>query len=731
MSRLLPVWFEHAAVLTAFTFLAFVITFPHITGFADHIPGVSGDVWSYLWALGWARVSLLNLVVNPFHTDYIFYPLGGATQLLWGTALPSFASIPLQLAFGLVPAFNLVFLAASALTGYGTYLLAQEVFRGLGTGVKLAAFVSAVAFTFCALRLGYGLAFTNLFHTEFIPFYVLMLLRTTRRRSWNDGVLGGFFFALNVYIDFQIAAFLAVLTGLWLLYLVGKWLRLDANYGTFYPDSFFARSTTLLRGQMPIVMLIFVAGALSLPMLGLVLNDFSIEGGDYIQVYPLRYSAARSYDLLSYVLPNARSTLYQILPTPHVEGVNASITTPDNSELSPDEQAFLGITVLILAVTGIVRFRAMFAFWILAALVFALLSLGPVLHIAGKELSIPLPFILANNIPIINHIRIPMRYGLIVFFSSSILAGAGAVVLLSSQKWLIVPIVALGLLESAVFPYPTLEFHVPSIYQKIAQEPGDFTLLEIPTFNWRQAAKNEVYQDIHQKRILRAYTNRIAPDIADYFALRQTPIVVKSLRILEGAENVAFEPEEQEQDHAVGDATIGFFNLRYVIVHRDQLADNRSVRIDSYLRYVLNAKVVSDDGTDVAYVLPGEPASGDLSLDLSQDSALMYLGRGWQTEPLANINGVRGRFLNRASGEIYLPGAPGSQQLGLLTYSPLQNLSLELQPNSQNRSTLPLNQNWRTYTLPLTLPLPMNVVRIISSNSASRVAVSSIETKGP
>src|SRR5581483_11276021 len=166
---------EPFAVLATYTLAAALTSFPLITQFGSHIAGVEGDVWSYLWAMGWARVSVLNLGTNPFHTDYVYYPLGGATQLLWGTALPSFASIPLQLAFGLVPAFNLTYLAASVLTGYGMYLLGLEILahawreRGKAYSdprvIKLAAFFGGVVFTFGALRLGYGIAFTNLFHT--------------------------------------------------------------------------------------------------------------------------------------------------------------------------------------------------------------------------------------------------------------------------------------------------------------------------------------------------------------------------------------------------------------------------------------------------------------------------------------------------------------------------------------------------------------------------------------
>src|SRR5581483_6972623 len=101
-----------------------------------------------------------------------------------------------------------------------------------------------------------------------------------------------------------------------------------------------------------------------LPMLGAVLNDFAIEGGNYIRVFPLRYSADRSYDALAYVVPNARSTLYQNLPAPRVNNVNASLNTPDESELSPDRQSFLGVTLFVLALLGTLRFGRKMLFWI-------------------------------------------------------------------------------------------------------------------------------------------------------------------------------------------------------------------------------------------------------------------------------------------------------------------------------------------------------------------------------
>lgn len=749
--------FEHLGVLAVYTLLALVMSYPLVAQFGDHIPGVDGDVWSYLWAMGWARAALLSIGTNAFHSHAVFYPLGGATQLLWGTALPSFASIPLQLALGLVPAFNVIWLAAIVLTGYGMYLLGKEV---LGNGrdfslrpgsvgndmqlesglapaedattdsysagaIRSAAFVAGLVFTFCALRLGYGIAFTNLFHTEFIPFYVLFLVRGEREPGWKNAVFAGLFFALNVYVDFQIAAFLAIMTLLWFLYIfIGlAWSAFRAQRGI---------SLASLHSMQWLVMGVTL-GILSLPMLGFVLQDFAIEGGNYIRVYPLKYSAERSYDVLSFALPNARSTVYANLLAARVEGVNASVTTEGDSEFSPDRQSFVGVTVLVLVLLGIIRFRYAMGFWVLVTLVFAVLALGPVLHVAGINTNLPLPFALVNNIPILNHIRIPMRYGLMMFFGASLLAGAGALVLTVWQKWLVFPVTGLILLEAAVLPYPTLEFRVPPVYEQIAQDDGDFTVLEIPSFNWRFAAKNETWQAVHLKGILRAYTNRIAPDVADYFTLRQTPIVVRSLRILEGEEDGVLTEEELGQDQAALNDTMNFFNLRYAVMHRDQLESQRTRQIDAYLRDVLKASVFYQDDAVTAYRFAVAPAPEfPLHLDLADNSSLMYLGRGWQTEPTVQVDDEQGRYLKGARSEIFLARVledAHTIELRILAQGEPQELSLVLDGHTLAKLTPP--EGWSTTSLNVAgiQPSRLHRLQILHAEAPETVAVGSMDLK--
>ncbi len=653
-------WRKHIIVIIAYTLIAMVMTFPLASDFAAAIPGVEGDATSFVWALGWAKTALTDLCVNPFRSDYVFYPLGGATQLMWAVSLIAFVSMPLQYWFGLVVAHNVMYLAATVLTAYGTFLLAEYVIRVSGSRFQvptfdgrslppfqtfllfkfvttqrvlvarrtwLAPFVAGLVFAFAPLRLGYGLAFFNLFNTQLIPFYVLFLMRATRESLWRAAVLAGALMGLNAYIDFQIAAFLALFSVLYAAY------------------ALLARECAVRAALARWVVAALVAVLVAAPLLAVVADDFATEDGNYIRVFPLPYSAERSYDLFSFLLPNARSTLYAHAPL-RVAGINAGVNANDVSALSPDRQAFVGYVALALAAyAGVRRFRRA-RVWLIVAIGFALFSFGPSLRILGRETGIPLPYLLLNQIPIVNHIRIPMRYGLMVSFALAPLAAIALDDLWRRGtrpilRWMVLASPVFILLEYAVLPYPIQRIEIPRVYEQIAHEPGDFTILEIPTFHWRGAAATEVYQAIHGKRILRAYTNRIAPGLAEYFGTRGIPIVGRSLRVLEGAEKGPLTADEIAEDRRARDAVVRFFDLRYAVLHRLYLTPDDFGALDAYLGDVLGAREIFRDAETIAYEIPPAPrAIGALTIDLRENIGQLYAGRGWQFEyPKANWEG--------------------------------------------------------------------------------------------
>ncbi len=730
-------WRKHVTLLILYSLLAIILTWPLVLNFASAVPGIEGDAASYVWALGWAKTALADLHVNPFHTDYVYFPLGGATQLLWAVSLVGFVSVPLQFLFGLVASHNLLYIAATVLTAYGTFLLADEVLQVSGPKLQapdadspsspfvtllvtqfvvqsrlfrrrsvLAPFVAGLAFAFAPLRLGYGLAFLNLYNTEFIPFYLLFLLRATRERSRRDAILGGLFLGLNAYLDFQIAAFLVLLTGIYAIYAV-----VTENHG----------GTEIQRNFRAFVPLWFLTALVSLvvaaPMLAAVANDFAVEGGNYIQIFKLDYSAARSYDLLSFFVPNARSTLYAGAPL-KIVGVNATADPGDLSAVSPDRQMFVGYVVLALAVYAVARRWRQARLWFFVAVLFALFSLGPTLRVLGQNTGIPLPYLALHEIPIVNHIRIPMRYGIVVSFALAILAGIGIWKLQATRWRLLAYLAPIAILaEFAVLPFPLQPFSVPSVYEQIARVPGDFTVLEIPSIYWRGAAATEPYQAFHGKRILRAYTNRIAPELAEYFGYRGTPIVVRSLRALEGIDQGGLAPEDIAEDRRVRDQVLSFYDLRFAVVHRDLLKLDQVQNIDSYLRDVLGARVIADDGTVVGYELPRVDAPNAAAIDLRENIGQMYAGRGWQFQyPPANSDGQFNFVWARGTrSEIYFRlASAGERMMTLHAYAATpQRVTVWL--NGTRVGEIELTPDWRDYRVTLPAQVGMNRVELAYS----------------
>ena len=293
------------------------------------------------------------------------------------------------------------------------------------------------------------------------------------------------------------------------------------------------------------------------------------------------------------------------------------------------------------------------------------------------------------------------------------------------------------LAEAAVLPYSTLQVTVPGVYETIAAQPGDFTVLEIPTFNWRAAAATEVFQVIHHKRILRVYTNRIAPDLADYFSLRQTPVVVRSLRILEGAEEGTLAADEISEDRSVAPTVIRFFNIRYAVLHRDWLDPDAAARIDQYLREVLGARIISQEGSVTGYeFVPPPTPSTNRSLSLDSDQALIYLGRGWQTEPLAQISGESGRFVTASASELYfeLPTCDcPALQLSFRAYSEKSQDMLQFELNGLNLGAVALKQGWWNYALGVpsdSIRGGLNFLHLLHAPpEQSRIAISRIELR--
>ena len=167
--------------LAGYLLLTLGLTYPLVTQFGRAIPGDGFDGWQNYWNLWWIKTAVLEQHTHPWFTHLLYYPTGVGLLFHTLNAFNGFITLPIQLAFGLLPAYNAAVLFSFTLGGLGAYLLARYI---LGPGSsRLAAFAAGVIFTFSPFHIAHLLGHMQVISLEWIPFYALYLLKTVRVRT--------------------------------------------------------------------------------------------------------------------------------------------------------------------------------------------------------------------------------------------------------------------------------------------------------------------------------------------------------------------------------------------------------------------------------------------------------------------------------------------------------------------------------------------------------------------
>src|SRR5215217_5641913 len=114
----------HAPVLALFALLAIAWTWPLILHTRDHIPGLPGDNFSFLWNLWWMRKALSTPDLSFFRSPYLFSPFGVDMVNHPHTALQGVISATVLSRLSLIEAENLYILVSVFLNALCAYALA-------------------------------------------------------------------------------------------------------------------------------------------------------------------------------------------------------------------------------------------------------------------------------------------------------------------------------------------------------------------------------------------------------------------------------------------------------------------------------------------------------------------------------------------------------------------------------------------------------------------------------
>jgi hypothetical protein len=520
-----------------FGLLTVAMTWPVTWRLDQVLIGDDYDVYINMWANWWTREAM-EKGLDVYHTDYILFPRGA--NLIFFSFSHVNAALWLLLApsIGRIAAYNVPMLLAYALSGLSMHLLVHHL-----TGSRRAGFVAGLVFAFCPYHM-YESGHPNLAAVQWMPLFVLSLHRVlydAEAGPLRQPLLGALWFLLTALSGWHLMLLLAGWAAVYLVY--EYW----ANRHDWVPTA----------SRRLILMVACIAASTS-PFVWPIARDYLTTDATFAT---MEVQEGLGNDLLSFVVPHWRHPLLSSL----VPGI------VDSFGYAKRRPAYLGWAAIGLAAWAVAAMRRRSRVWLLSGLLFALLSLGLQVEVAGAS---ALPFRLPWAVPIIKVLRHPYRLNTLVFLSLAVLAGYGAK---SLCDWVAGPGVGLRgrplangilaflsgilLFEYLIYPFPTTEPLHSTFARQLAQEQGDFAVADFPM--GRQLDKRYMfYQTIHQKKIVGGFVSR-APDDAYHF-VSGDPLLGPLLA------GKAPDPAVDTRRQLTGLAAHG---IRYIVLHKHSLDD--------------------------------------------------------------------------------------------------------------------------------------------------------------
>lgn len=341
------------------------------------------------WFLAWTPYAMAH-GLNPLLTDHLNYPSG--VNLMWNSAmhLPALLSAPLQATVGAVAAYNVMLMAAVALSAWAAYLAARRFTTG-----HVAPLACGVLYGFSPYMLSQAIQHLPLVICVVPPLVLLVLEEMARRQTWSPyraGAALGALAAAQLLIDEEVLASMVLVGAIGIGVAAVQWRRqLRAQL------PYFARAL----GFSLVVFALLAAWPLATQFLGPERVTGQLQAKDIFVT-----------DLLNLVVP----TRFQLLVPPGSRTISAMFTG-----LVHEQDGYLGLPLLSLLVfVAITRRRHPVTrlFAVLAGIT-TLLSMGPHLHVAGTVTSVPLPWLPLGQLPVVGNI-LPGRLMLYTFLFAGI-----------------------------------------------------------------------------------------------------------------------------------------------------------------------------------------------------------------------------------------------------------------------------------------------------------------------
>jgi hypothetical protein len=359
--------------------------------------GGAGDAMQFVWFLAWWPFAIAHQL-NPFISKLIWAPAG--FNMTWATAVPfaALAMAPVTAIGGAVLSYNLLTLLAPPLAAFTAFLLARSLTRDW-----LGAAIGGFLFGFSSYEWGQRLGHLHADFDALIPLIGWICLLRFRRAI-----------SARIFVPAMAAALLAELgLSTELLATAGlfgaiTWLVFWLHAGE--PDR------RLLRG----LALECLGAFLCMTVLAAPFLVYLVKGLPDVP-HAINEPGWYATDFLNFFVPT---------PVTALGGAWAQPLAARFPGSTAEQGGYLGLPLIAIMAAyfhGVAR-RPYGRAFLAVTILIALASLGPVLRVAGHTTGIPMPWLIADQLPVLVNAlpsRLSMYLALAAGLAASLWINAG------------------------------------------------------------------------------------------------------------------------------------------------------------------------------------------------------------------------------------------------------------------------------------------------------------------
>ena len=359
----------------------------------SRIVGAGGDAYSVIWLLAWVPHALAH-GTNPLLSQAAFAPVG--VNVMWQTAmlLPATVLAPVTALAGPVLTYNILALAGPAFAGWTGFLAFRRWTR------DGPAFAGALLFAFSPYMAAQGIQHAFLTFAASAPLMLILLDRllvVQRTRAVVDGALLGLVATGQLLVNEEFLAIEGVTAGLVVaVLLVVHRNQLRARLRHACAGLGAAAGVTLLFCGWPLAFQFAGPGQVTAPM---------YQDTTYVA------------DAASFLVPSRMVAL-------STAGTRAIARTFPGNWTETDSYLGLPLIALLALCAWAAWHRSRTQLALLLIAVPAVLSLGPVLTIAGHSTGVPLPWRVIDRLPMLHNL-LATRIAIMMYLGAGLLLALG------------------------------------------------------------------------------------------------------------------------------------------------------------------------------------------------------------------------------------------------------------------------------------------------------------------